>query len=97
MEEIASRNEKIELNKIETFSGIDEQCDGCLCKQKFWLSIYLAMMDIKRLYESIKQPKTHLELVKIMNEVAPGKESIAYEDFVSMILGKKNSVLKLYI
>lgn len=69
--------------------------DHCVKLINFKKIHYLALIDLKRVFEKAGMAKTHLELVKIINEVAPGKEQIMYEDFITMILGKQNSVLKL--
>lgn len=47
--------------------------------------------------EKLGLAKTHLELKKMMSEVArgPSGDSIGYPDFLNMMLGKRNAILKL--
>lgn len=47
--------------------------------------------------EKLGQAKTHLELKKILSEVTGGasKDTINYHDFLNMMLGKRNAILKL--
>lgn len=47
--------------------------------------------------EKLGVAKTHLELKKIMAEVVgePAKDTINYNDFLKMMLGKRNGILKL--
>lgn len=44
--------------------------------------------------EKLGLAKTHLELKKMMSEVA-SKDTISYHDFLNMMLGKRNVILKL--
>lgn len=41
--------------------------------------------------------KTHLELKRMMSEVIgeANKDAISYHDFLNMMLGKRNAILKL--
>ncbi|KAF7225998.1 transcript variant X1 [Nothobranchius furzeri] len=57
------------------------------------------MMGLKRMLEKLGLTKTHLELKKMMSEVAggPSKYSISYNDFLNMMLGKRNAILKLIL
>lgn len=47
--------------------------------------------------EKLGVAKTHLELKKMMSEVVGGttKDTICYNDFLKMMLGKRNAILKL--
>ncbi|MGH0143137.1 UNVERIFIED_CONTAM: hypothetical protein FKN15_053230 [Acipenser sinensis] len=54
------------------------------------------MMGLKRMLEKLGVAKTHLELKKMMSEVTGGAtETISYKDFIRMMLGKRNGILKL--
>nr|XP_057940715.1 allograft inflammatory factor 1-like [Doryrhamphus excisus]XP_057940716.1 allograft inflammatory factor 1-like [Doryrhamphus excisus] len=57
------------------------------------------MMGLKRMLEKLGVAKTHLELKKMMSEVAggPSKETISYSDFLTMMLGQRNAILKLIL
>ncbi|XP_070691674.1 allograft inflammatory factor 1-like [Pempheris klunzingeri] len=57
------------------------------------------MMGLKRMLEKLGLAKTHLELKKMMSEVVGGtsKETISYNDFLQMMLGKRNAILKLIL
>lgn len=54
-------------------------------------------MGLKRMLEKLGLAKTHLELKKMMSEVVGGasKDTISYHDFLNMMLGKRNAILKL--
>jgi len=48
--------------------------------------------------EKIGQPKTHLELKKMIKEVdKTNSGTISYREFLEMMLGSKHSVLRLYV
>ena len=48
--------------------------------------------------EALDQAKTHLEVRKMIREVdRENRGAISYNDFLYMMLGKKNSVLKLIL
>ena len=51
-------------------------------------------MGLKQMLEKLGKAKTHLELKKILSQVSAG-ETISYGDFLHMMLGKNNSILKL--
>lgn len=54
------------------------------------------LMSVKRMMEKMGAPKTHLELKKMISEVTGGvSETISYQDFVNVMLGKRSAVLKL--
>ncbi|XP_037639978.1 allograft inflammatory factor 1-like [Sebastes umbrosus] len=57
------------------------------------------LMGLKRMLEKLGVAKTHLELKKMMSEVAGGtsKDTISYSDFLNMMLGKRNAILKLIL
>lgn len=55
------------------------------------------MMGLKRMLEKLGVAKTHLELKKMISEVAGGtmRGTICYTDFLKMMMGKRNAILKL--
>lgn len=54
------------------------------------------IMELKMMMESLDQAKTHLELKKMIQEVdTTATGTITYRDFLQMMLGKANSVLKM--
>ncbi|XP_056142372.1 allograft inflammatory factor 1-like isoform X2 [Lampris incognitus] len=57
------------------------------------------LMGLKRMLEKLGVAKTHLELKKMMSEVVGGstQDNICYNDFLKMMLGKKNAILKLIL
>ncbi|XP_029927345.1 allograft inflammatory factor 1-like [Myripristis murdjan] len=61
------------------------------------------MMALKRMLEKLGVAKTHLELKKMMSEVVSGTthdnkpRPIGYTDFLKMMLGKRNAILKLIL
>lgn len=57
----------------------------------------LDIMGLKRMLEKLGLAKTHLELKKMMSEVCGGtsKDTFGYHDFLNMMLGKRNAILKL--
>ncbi|TWW79350.1 Allograft inflammatory factor 1-like [Takifugu flavidus] len=57
------------------------------------------IMGLKRMLEKLGVAKTHLELKKMMSEVIGGasKDTISYHDFLNMMLGKRNAILKLIL
>ncbi|KAM7383634.1 hypothetical protein PAMP_003269 [Pampus punctatissimus] len=57
------------------------------------------IMGLKRMLEKLGLAKTHLELKKMMSEVTGGtlKKTISYNDFLNMMLGKRNAILKLIL
>ncbi|XP_041963473.1 allograft inflammatory factor 1-like [Alosa sapidissima] len=58
------------------------------------------IMGLKRMLEKLGVAKTHLELKKMMSEVVGDKESrdtISYTDFLNMMLGKRNAILRLIL
>uniref|UniRef100_A0AAQ4S4Q2 Allograft inflammatory factor 1-like EF-hand domain-containing protein n=1 Tax=Gasterosteus aculeatus aculeatus TaxID=481459 RepID=A0AAQ4S4Q2_GASAC len=60
---------------------------------------FIDLMGLKRMLEKLGLAKTHLELKKMMAEVAggPSKDTISYNDFLNMMLGKRNAILKLIL
>lgn len=65
----------------------------------FFLRTYnfIDIMGLKRMLEKLGLAKTHLELKKMMAEVvgSSSKDTISYNDFLNMMLGKRNAILKL--
>ncbi|KAK9513645.1 hypothetical protein VZT92_027161 [Zoarces viviparus] len=59
----------------------------------------LDLMGLKQMLEKLGLAKTHLELKKMMAEVAggPSKDTLSYSDFLNMMLGKRNGILKLIL
>jgi len=56
------------------------------------------LMELKMMMEKLGQAKTHLELKKMIAEVdTRNSGSIDYKDFLTMMLGKKNSILKIIL
>ncbi|XP_028326727.1 allograft inflammatory factor 1-like [Gouania willdenowi] len=57
------------------------------------------MMGLKRMLEKLGLAKTHLELKKMMSEVVgdASKDTISYNNFLHMMLGKRNAILKLIL
>ncbi|XP_032993406.1 allograft inflammatory factor 1-like [Lacerta agilis] len=54
------------------------------------------LMSVKRMMEKLGAPKTHLELKKMISEITGGvSDTISYQDFVNLMLGKRSAVLKL--
>lgn len=54
------------------------------------------IMELKMMMESLDQAKTHLGLKKMIQEVdTTASGTITYRDFLQMMLGKANSVLKM--
>nr|AHZ89388.1 allograft inflammatory factor-1 [Hirudo medicinalis] len=55
-------------------------------------------MELKQMLEKIGQPKTHLECKKMIKEVNKSDTgTICYTEFLDMMLGAKNSVLRLIL
>ena len=51
-------------------------------------------MTLKRIMEDLGQAKTHLEIVKMIQEVdTTNSGAISYFEFLDLMFGKKNSVL----
>uniref|UniRef100_A0A673XEJ6 Allograft inflammatory factor 1-like n=1 Tax=Salmo trutta TaxID=8032 RepID=A0A673XEJ6_SALTR len=57
------------------------------------------MMGLKRMLEKLGVAKTHLELKKMMSDVVGGaaRDTFCYTDFLNMMLGKRNSILRLIL
>ncbi|KAI6658091.1 Allograft inflammatory factor 1 [Oopsacas minuta] len=56
------------------------------------------IMELKRMMEKLGQAKTHLELKKMIAEVDTNDSgTIHYHEFLTMMLGKKNSILKIIL
>ena len=53
-------------------------------------------MELKQMMEKLGQAKTHLELKKMIAEIdTDDSGTINYTEFLHMMLGKKNSILKM--
>ncbi|KJE94609.1 allograft inflammatory factor [Capsaspora owczarzaki ATCC 30864] len=53
------------------------------------------LMELKQMMEKLGQAKTHLELKKMIAEVdLEGQGTISYRSFLTMMLGKKSSILQ---
>uniref|UniRef100_A0A4W5KSB7 Allograft inflammatory factor 1 n=1 Tax=Hucho hucho TaxID=62062 RepID=A0A4W5KSB7_9TELE len=52
-----------------------------------------------RMLEKLGVAKTHLELKKMMSDVVGGaaRDTFCYTDFLNMMLGKRNSILRLIL
>ena len=56
------------------------------------------MMELKRMMEKLGQPKTHMELKKMIAEVDTNDSgTINYREFVQMMLGPKKSILRMIL
>ena len=54
------------------------------------------IMELKQMMEKLGQAKTHLELKKMIAEIdTDDSGTINYTEFLHMMLGKKNSILKM--
>lgn len=54
------------------------------------------IMELKQMMEKLGQAKTHLELKKMIAEIdTDDSGTINYTEFLNMMLGKKNSILKM--
>ncbi|XP_015755194.1 PREDICTED: allograft inflammatory factor 1-like [Acropora digitifera] len=79
-------NERLESYKKQ-FMEFDEDHSGDI-----------DIMELKRMMEKLGQAKTHLELKKMIAEVdTTNSGTISYTEFLTMMLGKKSSVLKLIL
>ncbi|CAL8299215.1 unnamed protein product [Gadus morhua 'NCC'] len=83
-EEVEDLSSKLELFKTK-FMEFDLDISGDL-----------DIMGLKQMLEKLGKAKTHLELKKILSQVSAG-ETISYRDFLHMMLGKNNSILKLIL
>ncbi|XP_038063878.1 allograft inflammatory factor 1-like [Patiria miniata] len=58
----------------------------------------LDVKDVSYMMEKLGQPKNHLEVKKMIAEVDTNHSgTINYNEFIEMMLGKKNSVLKIIL
>ncbi|XP_019896197.1 allograft inflammatory factor 1 isoform X1 [Esox lucius] len=57
------------------------------------------IMGLKRMLEKLGVAKTHLELKKMISEVVGNttQETFCYTDFLNMMLGKRNAILRLIL
>mmetsp|Transcript_55749 Transcript_55749/g.90842 ORF Transcript_55749/g.90842 Transcript_55749/m.90842 type:complete len:150 (+) Transcript_55749:67-516(+) len=85
-EEYPDLNDRLEAYKKQ-FMEFDEDNSGDI-----------DIMELKRMMEKLGQAKTHLELKKMIAEVdTTNSGTISYPEFLTMMLGKKSSVLKLIL
>lgn len=85
-EDYPDLNERLEAYKKQ-FMEFDEDNSGDI-----------DIMELKRMMEKLGQAKTHLELKKMIAEVdTTNSGTISYPEFLTMMLGKKSSVLKLIL
>lgn len=55
-------------------------------------------MELKQMLEKLGTPKTHKEVKKMIQEVdTTNSGTISYREFLNMMLGKRSTVLKLYV
>ncbi|XP_041908469.1 allograft inflammatory factor 1-like isoform X2 [Corvus kubaryi] len=92
------------LRRAPQDGRLDEINKEFLCDPKFSdekdleekLAVFKDLMSVKRMMEKLGAPKTHLELKKMISEVTGGvSDTISYQDFVNVMLGKRSAVLKL--
>ena len=58
--------------------------------------LYKDIMELKQMMEKLGQAKPHLELKKMIAEIdTDDSGTINYTEFLNMMLGKKNSILKM--
>uniref|UniRef100_A0A8D0H547 Allograft inflammatory factor 1 n=1 Tax=Sphenodon punctatus TaxID=8508 RepID=A0A8D0H547_SPHPU len=56
----------------------------------------IELMSLKRMLERLGVPKTHLELKRMITEVSGAlRDTISYQDFVRMMLGKRSAIFKM--
>jgi len=56
------------------------------------------LMELKKMMESMGQAKTHLQLKRMIKQVdTTNSGTITYREFLQMMLGKENSVLKMIL
>lgn len=62
------------------------------------INFLLDIMELKQMMEKLGQAKTHLELKKMIAEIdTTNSGTIHYPEFLNMMLGKKSSILKMYV
>lgn len=84
--DIEDLREKLESFKVK-FIEIDEDNTG-----------EIDLMNLKRMLEKLGQPKTHLELQKMIRQVdTTNSGTINYTEFVDMMIGTRTSVLKMIL
>jgi len=78
--------EKLEVFKRQ-FCRFDEDLSGDI-----------DLMELKKMMETMGQAKTHLQLKRMIQQVDTTKSgTITYREFLQMMLGKENSVLKMIL
>jgi len=56
------------------------------------------LMELKKMMENMGQAKTHLQLKRMIKQVdTTNSGTITYREFLQMMLGKENSVLKMIL
>lgn len=56
------------------------------------------LLELKMMMEKLEQPKTHLEIKKMIAQVdTTNSGTISYSEFLVMMLGGKNSVLRMIL
>ncbi|EDQ88939.1 uncharacterized protein MONBRDRAFT_37177 [Monosiga brevicollis MX1] len=56
------------------------------------------LQELSRMMEKLGQPKTHLELKKMIKQVDTNDSgTINYEEFLQMMFGKSNSILRIIL
>lgn len=91
-------NDKGEIGK--RFCAHSDQMFLRQCLLILYLMITVTdIMGLKRMLEKLGLAKTHLELKKMMSDVVgcSSKDTISYSDFLNMMLGKRNAILKLWV
>ena len=79
-----------------TFAQLFTNHNSLKLTSKLQLCMHLDFMELKQMLEKIGQPKTHLECKKMIKEVNKrDSDTINYREFLDMMLGSKNSVLRL--
>lgn len=93
-----------EFSEDETYKEVEDLEAKLLQYKKKFIEFDLDnsgdidFMELKQMLEKMDQAKTHAEAKKMLKEVAiENQETITYRDFLNMMLGKKNSVLRLII
>ncbi|KAL4232742.1 apoptosis-inducing factor [Mactra antiquata] len=84
--EVENLKEQLQTIK-EKFLEFDKDSEG-----------NIDMFGLSRMMEKLGQAKTHLEMRKMIREIdSTNKGTICYRDFIAMMCGPKNSVLKLIL
>uniref|UniRef100_A0A3P8XK56 Allograft inflammatory factor 1-like EF-hand domain-containing protein n=1 Tax=Esox lucius TaxID=8010 RepID=A0A3P8XK56_ESOLU len=99
-EDFSSKLEKFK-NKYMEFDHNDQGDIGKLGEKNKLIrnNINEYIMGLKRMLEKLGVAKTHLELKKMISEVVGNttQETFCYTDFLNMMLGKRNAILRLIL